>query len=432
MKLDRLFRRNRFLRLAAPALLVAAAARAFAAEPVTLEAALREARAANAHLPLPALDLAMASEREKEARAEQWLKVAIEGDFVYAPPGYAEPLTNLGNARLQAVVRQPLYAGGALKAAVERAGAGVEAARGRYRLVEKDLELEVRIRFSELVEIDAEIEIRRAGLDELDGYRSSLRSRRASGQGIAADLLKTDVRAALEESTIAEAEQRRDDARLSLNELMGRDPTAALELVPLPVPEPPRESDAGAWRNAPEVRVAEAAALSAEADSAIAIAERRPHLFFSADAGFWTDDTTHLGARFWDRFWRDAGYSLALVFVWNVWDPGAAAARTAQASLGVQQSRLQLELERRDARLSWEKARTALAHLYKQIQILSRALPDARDSYLEAQSRYRGGAATSLEVLDAHAAAIETAVRRNDAIARYRVVDAVALRWSTP
>jgi outer membrane protein TolC len=115
---------------------------------------------------------------------------------------------------------------------------------------------------------------------------------------------------------------------------MGRDPTRPLSLEPLPDPKAPPEADPAAWQNAPEVRVAEAAARSAEADTVIAMAERRPHLFFSGDAGFWTDDTTSLGAHFWDRFWRDAGYSLALVFVWNVWDPGAARARIAQTSLG--------------------------------------------------------------------------------------------------
>ena len=243
---------------------------------MSLETALREARSANAHLPLPALDISIASEKEKEARAEMWLKVALEGDFVYAPPGYAEPLTNLGNARLQAVVRQPIYAGGSLKAGVARAGAGVEAARGRYRLIEMDLELEVRSRFSELLQIDSEIAIRRTGLEELETYRSSLRSRQAAGQGIAADLLKTEVRVALEEATLADTEQRRDDARLSLNELMGRDPTAPLELVPLPLPEAPAAGDPAAWQNAPEVRVAEASARSAEADTIIAKAETRP------------------------------------------------------------------------------------------------------------------------------------------------------------
>jgi outer membrane protein TolC len=406
---------------------------AFAAEDVvSLDRALAEALAANAHLPLPALEVTVAAERAKEARAEKWLKVAVEGDFIYAPPGYSEAITNLGEARLQAVVRQPIYAGGALKAAVERAGAGIEGARARYRMAQKDLELEVRSRFSELAQARVEIEVRRAGLEQLETYQSSLRSRKAAGQGVAADLLKTEVRIELEQAALNEAEQRADEARLSLNDLMGRDPERPLALEPLPDPGAPQESSADAWTNAPEIGAAEAAARVAAADSTIAAAERRPRLMLSADAGFLTDDTTHLNSRFWDHFWHDAGYSFGLVFAWPLWDTGAARARVAQANLGLQQARLQVDVERRDARLAWEKARAARDRLSAQIAILSRAMPDAQDSYLEAESRYRGGTATALEVLDAHAAAVDAAVRRSDAIARYRVAEAALLRWGAP
>jgi hypothetical protein len=80
---------------------------------LTLEDALREAHAANARLPLPAMDIARAREKQNESRAERWLRVAVEGDFIYAPPsGYDPVLTNLGEFRLQAVGRQPIYDGG--------------------------------------------------------------------------------------------------------------------------------------------------------------------------------------------------------------------------------------------------------------------------------------------------------------------------------
>src|SRR5215470_2398520 len=49
-------------------------------EVVTLEQALREAAAAKARLPMPALDIQIADEHIKEARAERWLKAAVEGD----------------------------------------------------------------------------------------------------------------------------------------------------------------------------------------------------------------------------------------------------------------------------------------------------------------------------------------------------------------
>ena len=311
---------------------LAAAPRIVAEEPLTLERAIAEALAANARLPLPALDISLADEKNREARAERWLKVALEGDFIYAPPGYSAAITNLGEARLQGVVRQPIYAGGALKAGVAKAEAGRDAAAARYRLAQKDVELEVRGRFAELTAARAEVDVRQAGLEQLSTYMSSLRSRQAAGQGVAADVLKTNVRIELEQATVADAEQRADDARLSLNELMGREPESPLTLAALPPPAPPGDGDDTAWKSAPEIAAAQAAAHAARADATIAAAERLPKLLFSADTGFLADDTTHpFNTQFWDRFWRDGGYSLSLVFVWPVWDTGAARAREAEA-----------------------------------------------------------------------------------------------------
>lgn len=403
-----------------------------AQERITLPQAVAEALAANAHLPLPALDIQSAGERERQARAEQWLKVALEGDFIYAPPGYSEAITNLGEARLQGVVRQPIYAGGALKAGVAKAGAGIEAARARFRMAQKDLELDVRSRFSELQAAQAEVASRRAGLEQLSTYRTALAERQAAGQGVAADLGRTDVRIALEQDALIEVESRADEARMSLNDLMGRAPAAPLEIEPLPDPPASPAAD-GEWSAAPDIGAAEAAARSAAADYTIARAELRPRLLFSADAGFLADDTTHpFTSQFWDRFWRDGGYSLSLVFAWPVWDTGAARARTAEASLGLEQARLQVEAEKRDARLNWEKARAARDRLRARIEVLSRAVPDARDAYLQAESRYRGGLASALDVLEAHRAELDAAVLRTETIARYRVAEAVLRRWGTP
>jgi outer membrane protein TolC len=160
-----------------------------APEPVTLEQALAEARASNAKLPIPAFDVAIAREKLKEARAERWLKVVVEGAFIYAPPsGYDPVVTNSGEFKLQAVGRQPLYDGGARRAAVAHAEAGVDAAAGRYRIEEKDLDLEVTSRFAESLAAQEEANARRTGISELQSYRTNLKSRQASGQAVAADL----------------------------------------------------------------------------------------------------------------------------------------------------------------------------------------------------------------------------------------------------
>ncbi len=411
-------------------------------KPVTLADAIEEARAANARLPIPAFDVSIARERLAEARAERWLKVAVEGDFVYAPPsGYDPILTNLGESRLQAVGRQPLYDGGARRAAVSLAQAETDAAAGRYRVEEKDLVLEVVSRFSELVAAREEEAARRAGIAQLRSYHTSLRSRQAAGQGIAADLLKTEVRLASEEATALEARRTADEARIALNDLMGRPAGAPLEPAPLP---PPDLSDAGPadWESVPEITAAQADARAADAGLSAARAERKPHLDLSADAGFWGSDTSRLvpldlkmrdpDATFADRIRRDAGYSFTLSLSWPIFDFGAIRARIAQADLTLKQSRQMVVAVRRDAERNWQQARSTLQTLAREIELLERAAPAARDSFLDAESRYRGGAATSLEVLDAYAASVDAVVRLSDAVSRYRIAQALARRWGGP
>ncbi len=412
-------------------------------QPVTLEEALIRSREANVRLPLPALDVSIARERVSEARAEQWLKVAVEGDFLYAPRnGYDLAITNAGEFRLQAVGRQPLYDGGARRAAVAKTEAEVGAAAARYRIAEKDLELEVRSRFSEFFQGEREAAARRDGLDRLGRYRTSLESRRASGQGVAADLLKIDVRLASERANLVEAEARRDAARLILNDLMGRDPAAPLALAPLPAPGPRAAAEPASLEGAAEIVAAASEARAADADVSAARAERRPHLNLTGDVGFLGSDTSRLvpgellaanrNATFGDRLRRDAGYSFTLSLAWPVWDFGAIRSRIRQAELRLERARLNVQRQRREVERQRAQARVTLQSTREQIRILSEAAPSARDSYLEAESRYRGGAATAFEVLDAYTASVDAAVRLSDAISRYRIAEAVAVRWSEP
>src|SRR5689334_20273963 len=75
---------------------------------LTLEDALTIARAANLKLPAATAETEIAREKLREVRAERWLKVAIEGDFIDAPSGSYDPiLTNLGEERLQITAKQP-------------------------------------------------------------------------------------------------------------------------------------------------------------------------------------------------------------------------------------------------------------------------------------------------------------------------------------
>src|SRR5262245_39782620 len=93
-------------------------------EPLTLAAALAEARGANASLPMPALDVNIAESRRLEAEAERRAHFSLEGDVLYAPESsYDVAKTNVGDERVQLVARRTLLDGGAKTAALQRAAA---------------------------------------------------------------------------------------------------------------------------------------------------------------------------------------------------------------------------------------------------------------------------------------------------------------------
>ena len=397
---------------------------------MTLDEVLLRAHEANTRLPQASLETQAAEEKIREARAERWMKVAVDGDFVYAPPGGYDPVvTNAGEARLQLTGRQPILDGGAHRAAIDRARSDRDAAAARFRVAEKDLDVEVRSRFAEWLEADAELAVRRGGIDRLLRYRTSLESRKASGQGIAADLLKTDVRLAADEADAIDAESRRSEATVELNVLMGRPADSPLALEPLPPPDLRAPSPAGPPTASPEVAEAEALERGAEADIRSARAERRPHLFASADVGWWGADTTRWSIERWKR---DAGFSLGMQVSWLLWDFGASEARVSRAKLDARRARIEIEARRREADLQHAKAAATAGAMARQIEVLSRAEPSARDAYLDAESRYRGGAATSLEVIDAYAASVDASVKLAQAVSRLRIARALERRWETP
>ena len=91
-----------------------------AQEPLTLDAALREADSANALLPVARSGMAAAGERVRAAEGRLWPSLSVEGDLHDGTPAaYAA-----GDARLQLVADQVIYDGGALRAKEAASWAG--------------------------------------------------------------------------------------------------------------------------------------------------------------------------------------------------------------------------------------------------------------------------------------------------------------------
>jgi len=398
----------------------------YAQSPLTLEQALREARAANARLPVARLDTAIAGARIREARGRLWPNLQIEADaHGGAPTRFAS-----GDGRLVMVGRVPLYDGGRLRSHVRVARARGAVAASGYRITERNLEFEVRFRFSELLEIRRELAFRRSGIEHLGRYVSLVEARMKSGEGLVGDLLRARVLLNQLTATLAETQRRLDEARLEFNELLGREPDEPVELVPLAPPGEPPTMGIRLWLAAPEIAQAEASRQVAREQVSVVRAGRRPHLDVEAVGG----TQPILGSSFEAALnnGHGSGGEFTLSLSWPVFDAGVYRARLDQARLAYDQSEHALNATTRATRLAWNRARVDLVSAFQEVQIRGRNVPVARDARLQAESLYRGGAATSLEVLDAFSAWITANREKSRAIFRYRVAQAELKRWGTP
>ena len=426
------------------AILLAAVALGGTAEaqsPLTLEEAIAAAHETNARLPVAGLDVQIAQERRLEAEAERRVRLTVGGDFWYAPPGgYDEVVTNGGEERLQIIAEKPLYEGGALVAGVREAAARRAVAAARYRQAERDVDYQVRLGFAEVLAAEADIAARRESLRRLSAYRSYLESRERAGQAVSAQVLRTSVQIATTRAAMVAAEERRDSARMRLNHLMGRAPETPVTLASLPPPAPPPAALPGPGGTVPELAVASGEVETAAAAVDVARALRKPHVSLQADTGLWGSGTsylvppdyatTHPGADFGDRLGRDLGYSVTVSLSWPLTAFGVLKARVAGAELALDQAGRRQVAVQQEVSLRQALARRAMEHAYRGYRELSTAAPTARDAYLEAESRYRGGTGTFLEVLDAFVAASEVAVQAAAAELAYRQAEAASLRWA--
>jgi outer membrane protein len=404
----------------------AATAPAVADTPLSLAEALAEARRSNARLPGARLDAESAAAGVEEAQGRSMPSLAFDGDVhAGAPEKYAS-----NDARAQLVAELPIYDGGRLRAGVVTSIAAADAARAGYHQAEKELDRAVRSLFAACLEAEQEISFRRAGIERLRTYQALIETQRASGQGVASDLLKTRVRLDDGEADVAGAQLRMDEAKLELSELLGRDPEAPLELAPLPEPELPAEEIADEpWRAAPEIAQAEAATRVAAASVTAAHAERLPKISLLANVGsqpVWGNSKLALmnSGEGW-------GGEVVLSVNLPLWDGGVLHSRVAQAELAERAASQRLSVAERGARLEWRRALVDLRGLFREVEARARSVATARDSFLQAESLHRGGAGSALEVLDAYDAWISGSQAHAEAVLRYRLAQAALVRWGT-
>jgi len=420
-------------RVVGPALMIFAAAMpaALFAQPAagsagrfTLDAALAQARKANAELPVARLQVQGAEARVRQARGALYPKLSLDGDLHGGTPqSYAS-----SDALFRVLTRTPIYDGGELRAGLARSNAEADAFRAGYRVAVRDVDYAVRVAYGLVLRAQATLTFRRRAVQRLQSYLAVVQARRAAGQGVGADVLQTQQRLASARADIATVRRDLHEGKMTLNDLLGRFPGAPLSLAPLPEPAPLQPASGQPWLQTPDIAQSEADVRASRADLAAARAGHKPHLDLEANVG--TQPVLGSDVALLNNG-TGSGAEVLLSFSMPFWDKGVYQGRLAEATAALGQARQQKVVVQRSARLAWTKAASDVGDLFTEYRARNTAAGVARDAYLQAESLYRGGQSTALTVLDAYDAWIQADQAQLNVIYDYRVAQAELARWGT-
>jgi outer membrane protein TolC len=390
----------------------------------TLDAALAQARKANAELPVARLQVQGAEARVRQARGALYPKLSLDGDLHGGTPqSYAS-----SDALFRVLTRTPIYDGGELRAGLARSNAEADAFRAGYRVAVRDVDYAVRVAYGLVLRAQATLTFRRRAVQRLQSYLAVVQARRAAGQGVGADVLQTQQRLASARADIATVRRDLHEGKMTLNDLLGRFPGAPLSLAPLPEPAPLQPASGQPWLQTPDIAQSEADVRASRADLAAARAGHKPHLDLEANVG--TQPVLGSDVALLNNG-TGSGAEVLLSFSMPFWDKGVYQGRLAEATAALGQARQQKVVVQRSARLAWTKAASDVGDLFTEYRARNTAAGVARDAYLQAESLYRGGQSTALTVLDAYDAWIQADQAQLNVIYDYRVAQAELARWGT-
>lgn len=388
----------------------------------------RELQAARQEVPAAAAELRAAqSERFPIVQGQADYRrlsenVDYTADIPGLPPG-SETITFapaiLDRYTFQARIEQPLFSGLQTRRTVEAARHRTQAARSRVEATEDDIVYRVRAAYWHLYETKERREAAAQALRQIERQLTDVRNRRDAGTVTESDALRVEARQASLRLERMQAIHDVEQARLTLNDLMGRSADAPLAIADtVTLATPPPESSVlvdRALQQHPDVAALRQQKQALDAEVGRARAGWYPQVRLVG---------SYLYARpnerlfpFEDEF---AGtWEAGITASWSLSTGGRTAAQServeaqrTRATYELDHARQQITVEVRRQRMAVEQAREA-------VMAATVALKSARAAYQSVRSRYEAGMAVTADLLGAEQERREAQARLAQVQARY-------------
>ena len=329
------------------------------------------------------------------------------------------------NYRTRLDLQWPIYAGGRSDALERAARAEAAAVSAEVAVARADLQLEVARAFWAVVTARAAATVLEQGVARAQAHVADARDRFNAGLVPPNEIASAEAQAARARMQLIEARNQRDVSLADLSRLVGTDPgqpiepAAALDAATAPAAQS-QSLLAEAQGARGERRAIERRIEAADEQLAATAASRRPTVAVAAGVDYGRPNARIFPRRdAWKESW-DVGVNVG----WTLWDGGRSAADiAASASLasaarqGLEEFDSILGVEIRQRTIDIDSGLAAVAAADEAV----RAAAEARRVVAE---RYRAGAGTQIEVLDAEFALLQSELDRTRAQAGVRLAEA--------
>jgi outer membrane protein TolC len=387
--------------------------------------ALELARSNSRQLQSAALDVNMAHEDRRQARAALLPSVNYFNQAIYTQGNGTESGIFISNDGVhvynsQAQVHQELFSPEKM-AEYRRTVAAQSLAAAKKEIVERGLVATVVESFYTAVAAQRKLVNTQRALEEAQHFVEITQKLEKGGEVAHADVLKSQLVLQQRQRELQDARLALDKSRIALAVLMFPNYRLDFELVDdLDSPgalSSYDEIEAAVRSKSPELRAAEENIRQEEYAAKIARAAYLPTLSFDYFFGINSRQFAIHDNEGLNRLGSSAQATLNI----PVWDWWSNKSKVRQADMRQQQARLELEISRNqlisNLHSVYFEAQTALA----QLDSLKRSEEDAAESLRLVSLRYEAGEIGVLEVVDAQTTLVEARNARDSGLARYRL-----------
>ena len=372
---------------------------------LNLEKAVHMALVNNSSVKISAAELNAAKALKDQALGARWGDITLSHDI--AQGGYYNPDVSYGQYGphstygTQVTLSFPLYTGGQLEGAIEKARKNYLSYRYALEGSYQSAKLNATTGYYDVLQASNTVTLCKETVDRLADHLKNAQAQFDVGVVAKIDVLRSQVELASAQQSLTKAENAYDLAISNLDNVIGLPLSTKLNLNEGLEYKPYNNTMDNcltyAMANRPAVHQAEAAVDMAKAAQKIANAGNLPTVGIGATQAW-------AGSGLRDNDWpglKNDNWKVGVSVSMNIWDYGVTAAKVAEAKANVIKAQETYRQTTDGVQLSVRNYYLSLREAEKRISTSSVAVAQAEEDYKIAQIRYQAGVGTNTDVIDA-------------------------------